>query len=109
MIVEFNLQSQIEQTGSHRELSDPPEEEDFKSKLHLRMRSNAMAMLTVVEQYFLQLKEVVKLIDLRPGSNHLTSSSSSADCYALARVGYKKNSGCVRGFAEERLRRVRDV
>ena len=69
-IVVFNLQSPIIQIGSHRELSDPPEEEDLKSKLHLCMRRNAMAMLTVVEQDILQLKEV-KLKDLRPGSNHL--------------------------------------
>ena len=66
----FNLQSQIKQTGSHRELSDPPEEEDLKSKLHLSMRRNAMAMLIVEQPYFLQLKEV-KLKDLRPGSNLL--------------------------------------
>ena len=51
-------------------LSDPPEEEYLKSKYHLSMRRNAMAMLTVVEQYFLQLKKV-KLKDLRLGSNHL--------------------------------------
>ena len=70
MIVVFNLQSQIEQTGSHRELSDPPEEEDLKYKLHMSMRRNAVATLTVVELYFLESKDV-KLKDLRPGPNHL--------------------------------------
>ena len=33
------------------------------------MRRHAMAMLTIVEQWILQLKEV-KLKDLKPGSNH---------------------------------------
>ena len=70
LILVFNLQSQTKQTGSQRELRDRLEEEDLKSKLHLSMRKNAMAMLTIGEQCILQLKEV-KLKILGPGSNHL--------------------------------------
>ena len=65
-----NLQAQTKQTGSHKELKDRLEEDNLKSKLHLSMRRNAMAMLATVEQCILQLKEV-KLKDLKPGSNHL--------------------------------------
>ena len=70
LIVVFNLRAQIKQTGSHRELTDPPEEEDLKSKLQLSTRVNAMAMLPIVEQCILQL-EAVKLEDLKPGSSHI--------------------------------------
>ena len=70
LILVFHLQSQTKQTGSQRELRDRLEEEDLKSKLHLSMRSNAMAMLTIVEQCIQQLKQV-KLKDLKPGPNHL--------------------------------------
>ena len=61
LILVFNLQSQTKQTGSQRELRDRLEEEDLKSKLHLSMRRNAMAMLAIVEQCILQLKEVKKI------------------------------------------------
>ena len=57
----FYLQSQTKQTDLHRELRDRLEEEDLKSKLHLSIRRNAMAMLAIVEQCILQLKEVKEI------------------------------------------------
>jgi len=71
LILVFNLQSKTKLAGSQRELRDRLEEEDLEFKLHLSMRRNAMAMLAIVEQCILQLKEVKKLKDLKPGSNHL--------------------------------------
>ena len=70
LILVLNLQSQTKQTSSQRELRDRLEEEDLKSKLYLSMRRNEMAMLTMIEQCILELKEV-KLKDQEPGSNHL--------------------------------------
>ena len=45
-----------------------------------------MAMLAIVKQCILQLKEVKKLKDLKPGSKHLNVVIFS-DCCALARLG----------------------
>ena len=61
LISMFNLQSQTKQTGSQRELRDRLEEKDLKSKLHLSVRRNAMALVATVEQCILQLKEVKKI------------------------------------------------
>ena len=61
LILVFYLQSQTKQTGSQRELRDRLEQDDLKFKLHPSMRRNAMAMLAIVEQCILQLKEVKKI------------------------------------------------
>ena len=61
LILVFNLHYQTKQTGSQRELRDRLEEDDLKFKLHLSMRRSGMAMLAIVEQCILQLKEVKKI------------------------------------------------